>query len=237
MFTNVYTPAFCEVWLRLETGGHDLVVEELPKTEEIGVKPDWIEFELGEVGWDGLLSPEWHEGTSWMTWALEQGLCPYQPFLVWVGKPHYYRCGGYEYPEEWDVEYDWEVIAHEHRNAKQAVRVWHRFVASRRRLLDAEMIAGQKLRERRHHDVTAMFIRYDSYWSDYCDDMTPPDGAIVRLCSSHGGWGSAILEAWHHGGGGYQDNQAKAWEKLLTQIRVELPHLDIYVIEKLQRRY
>ena len=66
---------------------------------EFGDVPDWLDYELCEVGWKcvfGVVDPE--------KFALENGLCPGQTFTLVVWPPEWFS----DYWGERDVEYQWE---------------------------------------------------------------------------------------------------------------------------------
>lgn len=127
-FMNVYAQPVCYVWLQVVRDGLDLDVETYMDGEDFNTKPDWLDYELGHLGWRDILSPQYRSPEvddftgTWNNWALENGLCPLQPFLVEMKHPRYYRCS-YEY-EEYDVDYYWEIVQRAPRTAKQVVRAW-----------------------------------------------------------------------------------------------------------------
>lgn len=62
--------------------------------------PDWLDFELSEVGMACVFDVHDRE-----KFALEHGLCPGQSFTIIVWPPEYYQ----DYWGEWDVDYQWEL--------------------------------------------------------------------------------------------------------------------------------
>ena len=245
-FENVFVDGFCEIWLRLVPGGFDLDLEEYEKATVVGERPDWLDEDIIDaLGLDGLL-PDYsgcgYDAPRMMTWGLQYGICPYQPFLVRVDKPEWYQSGGYEYPSEWDIEFGTEIIAIERRTPKQAITAWTRVITERSRLIARRDRRERALRAKQISDVDAMFLQYDSYWSrGLYSEMSPADGAIVKLMSKHDGsqgrFGALVLSERHGDYTSYHENRDAAWKKLLDRIRAELPHLDIYKIEKLERRH
>lgn len=246
--TNVYSTVGCYVWLHLVRDGVDLMIEPYLGAGDFGTVPEWFDYEIGQVGWDGVLSPEWcswrsNESSSdfaatWNNWALEQGLCPGQAFLVEMKHPHYYKCGGYEYPEETDVEYYWDIVMREPRSAKQAARAWTQW---QKRCADNRQVvrrAAARLTRRRERNVEEMYIQYDSFWTHHYDEMSAPDGVVVRLCSGLGHWG-VLVEGRSDRKRDEErtDARERAWAALLANVREQLPHLDPDVIRKLPTRY
>lgn len=245
--TNVYSTVGCYVWLQLVRDGVDLTVEPYFGADDFGTVPDWFDYEIGQIGWDGVISPDYKSWRAdgppsdfigtWNNWAIEQGLCPGQRFLVEMKHPRYYRCGGYEYPEEIDVEYYWDIVMREPRSLRQTVRAWEQWqkkCADNRRALQR---AADRLRYRRETTVREMFIQYDSFWTHHYDEMSYPDGVVVRLCSGIGHWG-VLAEGRSDRKGDEErtDARERAWAALLADVRERLPHLDPNVIRKLPTR-
>ncbi len=91
----LYLPdGICYVWLVLEPGDEDLfpaLLSPMPKDDH------WMWYDVCNEGWEPFLNPPW-AGTkgrlgwdwvfTWTQYALEQGIAPGQPFLVWLDKPH-----------------------------------------------------------------------------------------------------------------------------------------------------
>jgi hypothetical protein len=246
--TNVYSTVACYVWLYLVRDGVDLAVEPYLGADDFGTVPEWFDYEIGNCGWDGIISPDyksWRSDESpsdfdgtWNNWGLEQGVCPGQPFLVEMKHPHYYKCGGYEYPEEVDVEYYWDIVMRAPYSAKQAARIWVQWQKKCADNCQVMQRAAARLRRRRARNVEAMFIQHDSFWADRYDEMTAPDGVIVRLCSNFGHYGTLA-----EGRSGRKrdeertDAQERAWNDLLANVREHLPHLDLDVVRKLPTRW
>lgn len=239
-FTNVYAQPACYIWLWLVRDGIDLHVEPFP-ADSFGVEPDWFAFEFEQTDWSSILGAEWCSSMEsdfagrWNNWGLEQGLMPKQAFLVELKPPHWSRCGG-EY-EEYDVEYYWDIVSRERRTPAQAARAWDQWRACcirNRQLVRAARDRAQRVRE---HDVKAMYIRLDAFLTSRACSDDPPDGYIVRLCSTHGG--STLLEGrspanWDDKEPGSRD---RAWAALIEQAAAKLPHLDLETLRKLPTRF
>ena len=74
--------------------------------EDLGMEfdddvPNWLDFELSEVGIDCVMDVH-----DWPTWALNNGICCNQAFTIRVWKPAYSR----DYFGEYDVDYEWELL-------------------------------------------------------------------------------------------------------------------------------
>lgn len=134
VMTDVYFDDVVYVWARLLPGGSwgDLDLE-LYDGPSIGEMPEWFS-DYGE--WlDGALI-RYRCGTpSSITWALENGIAPGQPFLLEVGPPRSYRCS-WEY-DEWDVDYDVGLVRVLPNSIDRAARSWLRELKNYQRAKDA----------------------------------------------------------------------------------------------------
>jgi len=84
-------------WLILDP--EDLGIQFASEDEDV---PGWLDYELGEIGWD-ILGLGCYDAE---TWALKEGIAPGQPFQVRIDPPHYHQ----DYWGEWDVDYEWDII-------------------------------------------------------------------------------------------------------------------------------
>lgn len=110
------------VWGRfMQTGYRGDFELELYDGASIGEMPEWFS-DYSE--WIDNLVDGYRLGLSTMTFALEHGIAPGQPFLLEVGPPHSYKCS-WEY-DEWDTEYSIELVRVIPRDAKKAARSWSR---------------------------------------------------------------------------------------------------------------
>jgi hypothetical protein len=105
----------------------DLRVEEIG-CDCLGETPEWLDQELSNDGWNGIFGfDSWQRVSSawsYLTeWALGEGIAPDQPFCIRLYPPRYVRCGGYDC-EEWDVEWDWEVVKVAPWSQKRAADAW-----------------------------------------------------------------------------------------------------------------
>ena len=247
VMVDVYTPTECHAWLRAARDHDDmrLVVEECG-THQVGEAPEWLEYELSEAGWDTILETNsWSNGDQ-DNWFLRNGVAPLQPFQIVVTPPRYYRCGGWEYPDETDVEYYYEIIGRARMTPKQAARAWEQWTRAKSRAEVRAEIRKAKLDEKRATSLKDFRIQYDVYWTGgYYDGSSPPDGRIVRLVSTYQDRRSSyvfssgycpLLEGRaddYDYRQGCSDLNALAWERLLLSVRERLPHLDPEFVRKL----
>ena len=242
-YVSVYSQAVCYVWLCVVRDFMDLTVEPYLQSEDYGEIPEWYSSELDNTDWGSIISPEWKNnwektdfGGTWNDWALVEGLCPGQPFLVEFLPPCWHRCS-YEY-EEYDVDYFWEIVARGPRSPKQAARAWEQWQATCAKERQARRRQVEREHFKRTHDVEALFIRFDSFWSESYGDGYPPDGYIVELCTQHGGQiasGRSPSRSWPRET--EHPSQDKAWADLVENVKKYLPHLDPEMVRKLPTRW
>lgn len=247
-YWDVYSQKVCYVWMRLVRDGLDLTCEPYGYTDTLGTTPEWLDYELSNSGWGDIINPGYHshgdsdfDGT-WNTWALENGICPNQPFLVEMKPPRWYKCS-YEY-EEWDVEYDFDIVMLAKRSPKQAALAWERWKKQCARNRQDVRKAHERAAYRRTHDVAAMYLSYDTWGMNPYVDYGRSDegGYIVALGSKHGGgWflqgrSPNYDERWKKKVEREEPSYDRAMIDLLDQIQKHLPHLDPEVIRKLPRR-
>lgn len=247
---NVYSQPVCYIWLKVVRDGLDLGVEAEHDVETFGEVPEWYAFEMDSTDWESVIGPEWKSRTdesnftgTWNDWALQEGFSPGQRFLIEFKHPRWYRCS-WEY-EEYDVEYYWDIVLREPRTPKQAIRAWKQWRKVCEEAREGCRLARAAQTYKRQHDVDAMYIQHDSFWSQgYYDDCSPPDGYIVRLCSSHGGGGIAEGRSptyderyKRRDSEPMVPSRERAWEALIADVQKRLPHLDVEVIRKLSTRY
>lgn len=234
---NVRSQVVCYSWLVLYRDGLDLNVEKCLDVEEFGREPEWLWHETSDNGWEGIINPAYdRDHGRWNMWALQQGLCPGQPFLVELEKPHYYRCS-WEY-DEWDVSYAFDIVMRDPRSPKQAARAW----AGWWKKCAAYKVAHERARAReqhkREHDTKAMYLQRDMFWADSYGDGYPPNGYIVALCSKHtyGGWliqGRSPDKTWPRAECDQEPSWEKALDDLIKNVKKHFPHLDPEFVRKL----
>jgi hypothetical protein len=184
--TNVYRPdGPAYLWLRL-VPSWGLEPEEFSTNEE-GRRPRWLDDGISEDGLQGILSVS---RECWVTWGLEHGICPGQPFCVELYPPRWTK-SGYEY-EEWDCEWNWDIVRVIPKDPMKAGRCWQRYIESYDRNMKRLQRRQEQDREwverKRVSDPSALYLRWESYFargqSTY-DDMEIPAGVRVCLCSRH----------------------------------------------------
>ena len=229
---NVYGEEEVFVWMKLDVNGPCLDV--FPATAwAVGFAPKWWEDEVAMGGIESPISTRWtssHDGYSdmWIHFGLHFGVAPKQPFLVHVKEPRYYR-SSYEY-DEWDVEWDWDLVKAVPLSPEKAARRWEASIAAVRAERDAMTEARRALMKKAAEDTSAMFLKTDVYWTRYYDEQSPPDGTICRLYSSHGNW-IQLAE-------GRSDNgHEKALDNLVSTAMKKFPHLEESTIRSLPRKY
>ncbi len=126
---NIYTPDYIRVWLKVAPS-EDLAFVEDESPFDVGERPDWLDEEIGNCGWSDFLGADWvgHWPDANLHWLLTEGIAPGQPFLVEMSRPHYTKSGGYYEPEEWDVEYDANVMQIDKWPAARTLKAWTRAV-------------------------------------------------------------------------------------------------------------
>jgi hypothetical protein len=234
---DFFSKEVVRVWLALDFA--EGCVDEVGE-DEVGVRPEWLQYELENLGWKDILDVY---SDRMLRWGLEMGVAPGQPFLLEVPHPHYskdynYEYGGYEY----DVNFEWEVLRTRPMPPKQVAALWEREVdaAAEARAWKADRDAKQKYLVR--SDVKAMRVEcavyFGSHQSTY-DDMTMPSGIRYSLCSTasidrrvSGKWTTATLVSGEDDDGDHN----KAFERLVEKAMKELPGLSAEVVRALPRR-
>lgn len=192
MFVDVYTEDRVFMWLQLEPFREDLEPIEIAD-QTIGDRPKWLDEELSNDGWNSIIQHEWcsvesGEGwifsESWFRWMLHHGLVPFQPFLVSIEKPEYHA---WQTMDGWDcdVDYDHELVAIHQISSAEKIRALDEYMKELRYGRDEVIQRMRALREKRKTDKSAMYISYTPYFHKHYDEMCPPDGIQVSLCSRH----------------------------------------------------
>jgi len=240
---NVFRESQIHIWLRLVLDGPDLDVEEVQVDKTLGAEPSWM-GEIRESGWDSILDTVWcAEGGRWLKWALAEGIVPGQRFWVCVREPTWVG-GSYEYPDEYDIEWDAEVVYREPWSDKRAANAWERAIKSIQKSRQAITDFHRAERAIQRSDVSAMFLHSDVYFApgQYpSDDMEMPAGVRCSLQTSattrprkdcHLPWATATLAS----GEDHDGNWQRAIENMATNARKELPELAHVDFQKLPRR-
>lgn len=227
---DIFRPESCRVWLRLDDDCRGDLDLRRVRGQHIGTPPDWFTEECSESGLESAIHPQWHpDGGTWAMFGLEMGICPGQPFLVEIDAPRWYRCS-YEY-DEWDVEWQWELLDREPRTSEKAARIWADFYVRRREILTAQRQASADRRLKAETDRAAMEVRMGVFWHrGFYDECAPPDGISARLTSTHGDLG---IQGRAHGDNAHE----RAMEELAIRASLALPHLTPQFIRSLPRRW
>lgn len=236
-FLDVFTATWCRIWYRLDddlSGDLDLA---RCAPHAVGSPPEWILDAWSNAGHESTFQLGWRPhpvdgyNVAWSEFAIERGICPGQPFLVHVEEPTW-RKTSWEY-DEWDCDFEWEILERAPRDPAKAAKAWSRFFL--RRAEDRRTIR-RGLEDRKflaETDVSAMYIRHDVYWHGPYGDGYPPDGIIVELASRHHG-GHWLAQGRCHEA--RVDRTEKAWKELEVQVALRLPHLDPGILRSLPTR-
>jgi len=82
--------------------------------------PDWLDYELCEIGFECVFDVH-----DLVQFALENGLCIGQTFIVHVCPPHYSQ----DYWGEWDVDYEWMMWCVMPASPQQHLDTWTDWLA------------------------------------------------------------------------------------------------------------
>lgn len=249
LLTNVYSKAVIQVWLKPDAQD-GLKLVEVDPDESVGPSPDWLDYDVKEIGWDYILdssycssSPDeygnrWPEGR--MRWCLEEGIAPGQPFLVELPRP-YHSVSHTQNGTEYDTDYEPEIIAIFPWKPSRAAKVWARELKAEMSYRQAEAARRRKLHSVQHHDTDKMFLSMDVYFapgqSTY-DDMEMPRGIAyslktnANLDKSNMSWVTGTLAR----GEAPDGDHAKAMDALVAEARKRLPHLTDEFIRSLPLR-
>lgn len=250
LLTNVYSKEVIQVWLKPDPqNGLELV--EVAADESLGQLPEWLDYDVGEMGWDYILdsrhcssAPDqygnrWSEGR--MVWCLEEGIAPGQPFLVELPRP-YHSVSHTQDGTEYDTEYEPSIIAVFPWKPARVAKVWARELKEEKSYRQAEAARRRKLHSIQRHDTNSMFLSVGSYFSpgQSCyDDMELPRGTYyclqttANLDKSGMSWATGQLAR----GEDHDGDHTKAMEALIAEVRKKLPHLDGEFIRSLPVRH
>lgn len=101
----------CYIWMQFEPDeSYDPIYEVYLTNISFLKKGHWLDREVSYSGFDCIFAPERSDFGAWFNFALKEGLYLFQPFLIAFDKPDWHRSNHPLDPEEWDVEYSWEII-------------------------------------------------------------------------------------------------------------------------------
>lgn len=180
---NVYTKKAVYVWYRFIEDALDVEPDPCER-DSIGRMPMWM-ADNEDFDFDIIVDAYHHREMSWANWAIEHGLSPGQPFLLRIDSPDY--SGPDYWTGEVDVEWNYEFIRAMPCKPERAARSWERVVRNINAFITARDEERAKLHKLQLEDTAAYCLRTDNYWpSKYgYDDMTPPIGLRIYLCSKH----------------------------------------------------
>jgi hypothetical protein len=228
---DFYDNSECHIWYLFTEEGSDFNLEECANSED-GDKPEWLTYEVEYSGADifdfgGCTETPVGFGDEGIgrtaTWALENGIAPYQPFRLRIQPPSYYSCS-WEYPSEVDRDMDWWVDRITPISDFDASRRWEHWLSERK--LHFEMTADRSkwVNHILDHSVEWMSLSWNSYHSARAYTDGYPDGIRVSLKS--GGWIEGRYEERRYGEGRSDDgDRSVAMKDLLRQVKPRLPHL------------
>lgn len=104
--------------------------------------PNWshLGYEIDNLGLGELLAGYLFKGDAVEQWALEQGLCPGQLFLLEIEIGYSGSWSDYEY--DYDVEVHCRVLDRETKTADEVATAWEAFIGRRSLLLPRVRFAG-----------------------------------------------------------------------------------------------
>jgi len=228
---DFYDDRECYIWYLFTEEGHDFNLEECAD-EEQGERPEWLEEEQSYSGADlydfaGSIEIGASFGLEGIgrtaTWALENGIAPYQPFRIHLMPPRWYNTS-YEYPDEVDVEWTWWVDRIMRISDFDASRRWEHWMAERK--LHFEWMEDHRrwVDGILDHAVDSMYLDWNPYYSDgsYADGY--PSGISVSLKAratvdgrnEHRNYGSGTSDS---------GDRDEAIRDLIKRVKPKLPHI------------
>lgn len=121
-FADECSGEVCRIWFYLEE-----FCLSLARLNPAGDTPSWLEIELGQAGWDGILELDPRDDER-VAWALEQGVAPGQPFFMEIRPPRYSKVGNSFDGEDWDVEYNTTFVKVDPMPAPEAADQWEAWI-------------------------------------------------------------------------------------------------------------
>jgi len=190
---DIYTEDQVFVWLQFEPLGREDLEPAEAGDLSIGDRPQWLDDELRNDGWTSLLAKEWSNiksgegwdfGEGWFRRMLKYGLVPCQRFLVRIGKPEYHS---WQTMDGWDcdVDYDFEFMGVDPIPVEETIAGLEEYVKDLRAGREEAVCRMRELKEKRRTDKSAMYIAYTYYYHKSYNEMCPPDGIQIALCSRH----------------------------------------------------
>lgn len=231
-YVDSFTTTAIRVWLVYDPLDG---ITRMDVDDTIGEPPDWFDLEVTETGWEYLLGLDSSRPMKILTWGLNEGIAPGQPFLVDVSFPFYSRVWtdlGYEY----DVEVTVEVVDRARCAPADPSAAFERAVAE---VVGEEAAAVRAAAERDHllrHNLEHMqlcgYVYFAANQSTY-DDMEMPAGYGWALESRHPAGFWVPIEHGRDDGG----SREAALDDLVVRAARTLPHLTPTFIRALPSTY
>ncbi len=171
-------------------------------------------------------------------WAMANGLMPHQPFQVEIYARHFMHetADG----AEGDCEAHYEILQRRETDPLQAAGFWEEWfeALARQVALARDEIPTSRQAMLGRPDLLA--IRAEPFWSEPCDDFSPPDGLRVTLLST-------LKAVRSNGEPAYGDSphlatgestkcrDEQAWSDLASEVRKSLPQFAHVNLEELPR--
>lgn len=232
--SNFYrSDGICRLWYQLIPAGEHLTLELCQRAIDIGSCPEWVTDEHGNSGPDFFTGMY---GKQYEQLAMEEGLAPNQRFCIEHQPPNWYRCG--EYGSEWDVKYEWEIIARETLDRNYAVLRWEAFYRQKAKCITEDNLIKQHTLLLRKTKIRFMYIVWET-------DHTPMD----RWGSSHNRVKVGLYSSYdpehrykHTGahqlayGSSESEKKEEAWAQLVEKARIKLPGITTCVLKSIEAK-
>lgn len=192
-------------------------------------EPSWVKEEDSSLS--SILDDQLgHDDHAWVSWGLENGVSPGQPFLIGFLKPVWSRTS-YEY-DEWDADYPWALIRVLPNNPVSAIRSWDRAI---------KQMAAIKVKKQRHSEHThRLSLALKHRWKIDVQHFggshfnSPDRVQLSLICASreagnsHLAWGEAGGDHYVSGVGYVQERSDKdvAFSRLLANFMKSHPEED-----------
>ncbi len=233
---DLYTPEEVRIWVSIP-----LAYWEVDKVsdDEFGHEPEWFRELLHDSGMSEIIETLRPVDRAPISFFLAHGIAPKQPFQLSIRRPRYYRSGGYEYPYEYDVEFNVDIIGKQPWPLEKVAVALLEEIEAQKSLKVEKVKREEAFRFLSRTRTDCMFVTSEVYFahgqSTY-DDMEMPRGFRYVLCSS------ATLDGKNNGychlvsGGDDGGDVTKALAIFLDHISSELPGLSEEQVKHFPRR-
>jgi len=213
------------MWFRLIPDGFDLSPEEYGD-RSVGHRPRWIDETISESGIDSLLEVRWDSDHSqWLSFAIENGIAPGQPFCMAVAPPYHtvsHSMDGTEY----DTEYSAVLATMVPKDPLSAARSWDRFLKSRQECFEMDAASRKRILDR------AWALRRDWYLRLHHTGRYNDEGIHIHLCSLQR-WAGTLASVYRS----KDTNQDKALEELLREVQKRDPIVTLDFLKSLRKNW